>query len=116
VRLLLDANLSSRRIGHALRRRGHDVRGIADELELEGLEAEALLALATADERILITRNSRDFAPICRSWAGTGRDHAGVILIWTLSHRQYGEIIRAVERRLEDLPDARAWRGVVIGI
>jgi len=113
LRLLLDANLSSRRIGGPLREQGHDVRGVADEPDLEGLDDESVLELATRDERILITRNSRDFAPICRIWAEAGRDHAGVILIWTLSHRQDGEIIRGVERWLDEIPNAATWRGTV---
>lgn len=116
MQLLLDANLSSRRIGGPLREHGHDVRGVADEPDLEGLDDEPLLELATRDERILITRNSRDFAPICRAWAEAGRDHAGVILIWTLSHRQYGDIIGGVERWLDELPTADVWRGIVVSL
>lgn len=116
MRLLLDANLSSRRIGGPLREQGHDVRGVADEPDLEGLDDESVLELATQDERIVITRNSRDFAPICRIWAEAGRDHAGVILIWSLSHRQYGEIIGGVERWLEQIPDPAAWRGSVVSL
>ena len=116
MRLLLDANLSSRRIGGPLREQGHDVRGVADEPDLEGLDDESVLELATQDERILITRNSRDFAPICRIWAEAGRDHAGVILIWSLSHRQYGEISCGVERWLDEIPNAAAWRGTVVSL
>ena len=116
MRLLLDANLSSRRIGDPLRRRGHDVRGAAAELDLEGLDDESLLALATSDARILITRNSRDFASICRLWAEAGREHAGVILIWTLSQRQYGEIIDGIEHWLAEIPGGAAWRGVTASI
>ena len=116
MRLLLDANLSLGRIGGQLREQGHDVRGVADEPDLEGLDDESVLELATRDERILITRNSRDFAPICRSWAEAGRDHAGVILIWTLSHRQYGEIIRGVERWLAQIPSAGAWHGTIVSL
>jgi predicted nuclease of predicted toxin-antitoxin system len=116
LRLLLDANLSSRRIGGPLRERGHDVGGVADEPDLEGLDDESVLELATQDERILITRNSRDFAPICRIWAEAGRDHAGVILIWSLSHRRYGEIIYGVERWLEQIPSAAAWHKTVVSL
>jgi predicted nuclease of predicted toxin-antitoxin system len=116
LRLLLDANLSSRRIGGPLREQGHDVRGVADEPELEGLDDVSVLELASHDQRILITRNSRDFAPICRIWAEAGRDHAGVILIWSLSHRQYGEIIAGVERWLGEIPSATAWRGTVVSV
>lgn len=116
MRLLLDANLSSKRIGDQLRKRGHDVRGVADEPDLEGLDDEAVLELAARDERILITRNSRDFAPICRTWAEGGREHAGVILIWTLSSRQFGEIVDGVGALLEELPASGAWRGIVAAI
>jgi hypothetical protein len=38
---------------------------------------------------VLITRNSRDFAPIAREWAEARRSHAGLILIWTLDHSQF---------------------------
>jgi predicted nuclease of predicted toxin-antitoxin system len=116
LRLLLDAKLSSRRIGGPLRQHGHDVRGVADEPDLEGLDDELVLELAFQDERILITRNSRDFAPICRTWGEAGRDHSGVILIWSLAPRQYGEIIRGVERWLHEIPAAAEWRGLVVSL
>lgn len=116
MRLLLDGNLSSRRIGGPLREHGHDVRGVADELDLQGLDDESVLEVATRDGRILITRNSRDFAPVCRLWAEAGREHAGVMLIWSLSHHQYGQIIRGVERWLEQMPEAAAWPGTVVSL
>jgi predicted nuclease of predicted toxin-antitoxin system len=116
VRLLLDANLSAKRIGVPLAKRGHDVRGIAGEPDLEGLDDESVLALATADDRVFVTRNSRDFTPLCRTWAEAGREHAGVILIWTLSHRQFSEIVAAVQRWLTEIPNADDWRGVVVSI
>jgi predicted nuclease of predicted toxin-antitoxin system len=116
LRLLLDANLSSKRIGDPLRDSGHEVRAIADESELDGLDDESVLELAAEEDRILVTRNSRDFAPICRSWAEAGRDHAGVVLVWTLSHRQYGEIISGIEHWIEQMPDASSWRGIVVAI
>ena len=116
MRLLLDANLSSKRIGDSLRERGHDVRALAAEPDLEGLDDEPVLELATTDERILITRNSRDFAPITRRWAEAEREHAGVILIWSLTHRQFNEIINGVQQWLEQHPDADHWRGLVVSI
>ena len=116
MQLMLDANLSTQRIGGPLREQGHDVRGASSEPELAGLDDEPLLTLAAQEGRILITRNSRDFAPICRAWAESGREHAGVILIWTLSHRQYGEIICGIERWLSEIPSARDWRGLVVSI
>jgi hypothetical protein len=97
-------------------RRGHDVRALAAEPQLDGLADDSVLELATADRRILVTRNSRDFAPICRVWAEAGREHAGVILVWTLSSRQFSEIAAGIEGWLVDVPRPAAWRGRVVGI
>ena len=116
MRLLLDAHLSSRRIGEPLRERGHDVRAIAAEAELEGLVDEAVLELATADGRILVTRNSRDFVPICRRWAESQREHAGVMLIWSFRHGQFDEITDGMERLLGPITTEESWRGLVVGV
>lgn len=116
MRILLDANLSPRRIGEPLRQAGHDVRALAAEPALEGLDDPDVLALAADDERILITRNSRDFAPILREWAEAGRIHAGCILLWTLDHNQFGAIIAGVERALTDRSDQAAWREITLAL
>ena len=113
---MLDANLSAKRIGAPLAKRGHDVRGIAAEPDLEGLDDESVLELATQDGRILVTRNSRDFAPICRRWAEAGREHAGVILVWTLTHREFPEIVDGVDGWLSEIPHPEDWRGLVVSI
>jgi predicted nuclease of predicted toxin-antitoxin system len=116
LRLLLDANLSAKRIGEPLRKRAHDVHAIAAESELEGLDDEPVLELAVAEKRILLTRNSRDFAPLCRTWAEAGREHTGVILIWTFSHHQFADIVAAVDRWSTEIPQAKGWRGLVVSI
>jgi uncharacterized protein DUF5615 len=116
LRLLLDANLSAKRIGGPLTKHGHDVRAIATEPDLEGLVDELVLELAAADKRVLVTRNSRDFASLCRSWAEAGREHAGVILIWTLSHHEFSEIVTAVDRWQTEVPRAEDWRGLVVSV
>lgn len=61
---MLDADLSPKRIGRPLQASGHDVRSLAEEPALEGLDDPDVLALAAAEERILIPRNSPDFTPI----------------------------------------------------
>jgi Domain of unknown function (DUF5615) len=45
---------------------GHEVRSVDEERELDGWDDEALLALATAEKRVLITFDVKDFpgAPV----------------------------------------------------
>jgi uncharacterized protein with PIN domain len=116
VRLVLDANLSPRRVGKALRARGHDVLALAEDRALEGLDDPDVLRLAAEDDRILVTRNSRDVAPLVREWAEAGRSHAGVILIWTLDHDQFADIVAAIERHLARYPTQKNWAELVVAI
>ncbi len=110
MRLLLDANLSPRRIGSPLRSSGHDVRALAEEPTLDALDDPAVLEFAASEGRILVTRNSRDFAPLARDWAEAHRSHAGCILIWTLDHGQFAEIVAGIERLLAQRPRQEDWR------
>ena len=80
MRLLLDANLSPRGIATPLQAAGHDVLALAADPTFEGLDDPLVLELAAAEQRVLITRNSRDFAPLAREWAEASRHHAGLIL------------------------------------
>jgi len=65
--LLLDANLSPKRVGFALRKREHDVLSLASDPTLGALDDREVLALAAEQSPILVTRNARDFAPLLRS-------------------------------------------------
>jgi predicted nuclease of predicted toxin-antitoxin system len=116
MRLLLDANLSGRRIAEPLRVRGHDVLALAEHSEHEGLDDADVLALAADERRILITRNSRDFAPLLREWAEARRSHAGCILIWTLQHHEFGAILRALDRLLGERTRQADWLDRAIAI
>ena len=109
MRLLLDANLSPKRIGGPLAKRGHDVLSLASDVALGALDDPQVLELAAEQTRVLVTRNARDFAPLLRQWAEADRHHAGCILIWTLAHHEFGAIIRGVARLLDDRPDAEQW-------
>lgn len=116
MRLLLDANLSPKRIGSVLSKRGHDVVSLASDPALGALDDPQVLALAASEDRILITRNSRDFAPLLRERAEGDRHHAGCILIWTLGHHEFGGIVTGVTRLLRDRPDAKTWRDVTVAL
>ena len=77
---------------------------LADDPAFEGLDDPLVLELAAPEQRVLITRNSRDFAPLAREWAEAQRHHAGMILIWTLDHGQFAEIVAGVERHFDAGP------------
>jgi predicted nuclease of predicted toxin-antitoxin system len=114
LRLLLDANLSPRGVAARLREAGHDVLALAEDAAFEGLPDPQVLELAASEQRVLITRNSRDFAPLARQWAEAGRSHAGIILIWTLDHSQFAEIAAGIERQLQQRPSQEQWRDLTV--
>ncbi len=114
MRLLLDANLSPRNVADRLRALGHDVLALAEDAVYEGLPDPQVLELAATEERILITRNSRDFAPLAREWAEAQRPHAGLILVWTLDHSQFAEIVAGIEHQLTLRPAPEQWRDLTV--
>jgi predicted nuclease of predicted toxin-antitoxin system len=114
LRLLLDANLSPRGVASPLRKREHDVLALAEDASYEGLLDPQVLELAATEQRILITRNSRDFAPLARQWAEAQRPHAGLILIWTLDHSQFNEIVAGIERQLAQRPTQQQWQDITV--
>ncbi len=116
MRLLLDAHLSPRRIGSALEADGHDVLSLASDATLGALDDPQVLALASDQERNLVTRNSRDFAPLLREWAEAGSHHAGCILIWTLGHHEFRAIVEGVRGLLATRPDLEDWRDLTVAL
>ena len=116
MRLLLDANLSPRRVGSALEKLGHDVLSLASDAALGALDDPQVLELAAREDRIVVTRNSRDFAPLLRQWAEADRHHAGCVLIWTLGHHEFGAIIKGIDRLLRERPDAEQWRDLAVAL
>jgi hypothetical protein len=109
LRLLLDAHVSGPRIAAPLREGGHDVRSVDEERELDGWPDEGLLALATDEERILVTFDVKDFPDIARRWAEIGRRHAGLAIVVGIDHGEFGEILRTLSDLLEERPDQTAW-------
>ncbi len=116
MQLLLDAHLSPKRIGAALASDGHDVLCLSADAALGALDDPEVLKLAAEQERILITRNSRDFAPLLRESAEAGRHHGGCVLVWTLRHDEFGKIVSCVERLLAERPEASEWVDLVVAV
>lgn len=114
MRLLLDAHCSPKRIGGPLRRDGHDVLALAEEPSLEALTDGQVLELAADEDRILVSRNGKDFTPILRTWAEVGRHHPGCILVWGVPHDRFGETVRRVRGALAAYPSQDQWRDLVV--
>lgn len=110
MRLFLDAHISGRVIAEALRERGHDVRAADEERSFDGWDDERLLALAAEGDRTLVTFNVRDFPRIVGEWASAGRHHVGCLMIVHLDHREFGQILRAIETALATRHDQGEWR------
>lgn len=109
MRILLDEQLSPRRVGEALARRGHDVRCVASDRALSGLTDEEVLVRAATDDRVLVTRNARDFVPVARDWAEAGRRHAGLLVIWSRETDEFGSLVDEIARALAVGGDQDAW-------
>jgi predicted nuclease of predicted toxin-antitoxin system len=115
VRLFLDAHISGRRIAaRALRRRDHDVRAADEERQLDGATDEALLELATDENRIMVTFNVADFPDIARRWAEADRPHAGLIIVVGIDHREFGTILRAIDRCFATRPGQPSWNDLTL--
>lgn len=59
---------------------GADVVLVQSQLP-EGTSDEDVLALAASQQRILLTSNAQDFAPLAVKWFQDGRDHYGIIVV-----------------------------------
>jgi predicted nuclease of predicted toxin-antitoxin system len=78
VKILLDEHYANE-IAAQLRADGHEAITVS-ERNLKGMDDEPLLALASSEERALLTNNARDFLPIVARWATSGQDHCGLLL------------------------------------
>ena len=116
MRILLDEQLSPRYIGEPLAARGHDVVCIAGNPALESSRDDAVLAFAAESGRILVTRNSRDFAALARVWAARGRTHAGVLLVWSLETHEFGALVDEIAAILASRGDQEAWADVTVSL
>jgi hypothetical protein len=115
LRLLLDADLSSRSLVRILKKRGHDVLAAGFDDDLKQLDDPILFGVAQQERRVMITHNFHDFPDILRDWAETGRSHHGCIL----SHLQtnaYGEMSQRFNGWFRQFPSQNDWidRAVVL--
>lgn len=80
MRALLDEQLSSR-IAVLLRDAGHDVVAVVDRSDVIGQSDRVVFEVASSEGRAVITNNIKDFRPLAAEWWGSGRVHAGLVLL-----------------------------------
>jgi len=76
--------------------RGLDAQAVLERCELVTYPDEALLELATREERSLVTKNIVDFGPLNQQWAADGRSHAGLVFISSTTFPEAKDWISAV--------------------
>ena len=114
MKLLLDAHLSPTRIGDPLRALGHDVLAIASDVRLARLPDRSLLRFAHEEQRILVTCDGVHFDLLAREWASTGREHAGLVIVWSLRNSNFREIVDGVQALTTARPRAKDWKNLVL--
>lgn len=85
------------------------MRAADEERDLDGWGDEELLALATAEQRIMVTFDVKDFPDIARRWAEAGRSHAGLAIVVGIDHGEFRAILSAMDRLLEERPAQAEW-------
>jgi predicted nuclease of predicted toxin-antitoxin system len=98
MRLLVDAHVSPK-VAQALREQGHDAVA-ATEVGLATAEDRDLWQVAIAQDRVVLSYNSRDFAPLYQEFWLAGTEYPGLILVSTrsLPPDDIGGLIRALTR------------------
>lgn len=116
MRFLLDAHVSGLTVGRRLEADGHDVRALDQELMLEGLGDDRVLALAADEQRVVVTQDVGDFPSMLREWAAAQRPHAGAIVVYGIDHSEFEPIIRGVQRWVEIYPDPASWADLTLAL
>lgn len=88
---------------------GHDVRAADEERALDGWDDERLLGLATAEERIMVTFNVKDFARLVSERAAARTSHAGCLMIVGIDHSEFGLTLRVIDAALRARPRQESW-------
>jgi predicted nuclease of predicted toxin-antitoxin system len=81
LRFVFDQHVNARAL-RQLRESGIDIVHAA-EAGLAGSDDPDILAWAVAEDRIVVTRNYRDFAPLAEAYARQGADFPGVLFYAT---------------------------------
>lgn len=105
MRLLLDEQLDPA-LAVELRRRGHDVIAVVEDVALRGQSDADLLDIAATRGSVIATRNVRDFLPLLEEREHAAQPNAGMIAISTRQFpagaRGTGPLVRALAALLDE--------------
>ena len=107
MRLLLDEHLSPK-IAHELRARGHDVIAVGERDDLRGRSDWVHFASLPDQQRVIVTRDNRDFRPLLAQALRSGAETYGLVCIprrFSLSRKAIGPLVRALEALLREHPE-----------
>ncbi len=110
MKALLDEQLSPR-IAELLRDWGHDVEAVGERRDLVGRSDRLILEVATAEERVVITNNVKDFRPLAAERLARCETHAGLILLPSRRMRTRATVetlANAIDQILREHPDGLA--------
>lgn len=113
MRLLLDEHFSPE-IARRLRDRGHDVIAARERTGGLGASDRDLLAIATHEQRAVVTENVADFVELHRASIITRNGHFGLVFTsarqFPRTRRAIGRMVKALDALLAASPSADALR------
>ena len=99
MRVLIDENMSSRRLAARLQAVGHDVV-LASDVGLVSVGDARVLAWAVARDRPVLTRDHEDFADLHDLVVAVGGHHPGILVVRFDNDPRHNLTERALRRRL----------------
>lgn len=110
MRLLLDEMLGPK-VAEQLTRRGFDVVAVVLRSELRAASDEAVLTAATAEQRVLVTRDVGDFAFLAGNWTAHRRPHSGILMVTSSAFPPGGAFVGRLVDALDQLARRKALPG-----
>ena len=101
LRLYFDRHIM-KQLAVDLRQRGYDVL-TTEEANLDTASDEDQLTFAADQNRVILTFNIRDFAPLHEQWTADARPHAGIVVSQQLGSRQYGLLLARMLKLLNQM-------------
>jgi predicted nuclease of predicted toxin-antitoxin system len=102
VRVLIDENMSSRRLAVRLQAAGHDVV-LASDVGLVSVSDARVMAQAVDQDRPVLTRDHEDFADLHDLVMAVGGHHPGILVVRFDNDPRHNLTERAIATALENL-------------